>query len=104
MNDIQKKANQHRTPPRPELWDRIEEKLDGKQDRNKLSVFKYWAVAASVISILCIGVIINQQLNKNPFHNNNYVLSNMESADQIDDIYSIDNVVSIHGLYPSLRQ
>ncbi len=67
IENIRKLTADHRTPPRPEAWDRVSEHLGHEQTKRKLSFYQKLSIAAAFIAVLSVGSLFSHYLeHRNP--------------------------------------
>ena len=96
---FQKGAEELTDKPDPELWNRLDQKLENQRTRKSIINLKRWTIAASIAALLCIGLvsslyISNLQVKKDIAFHAHYS-SHLEALDV--------NSVSNPGFYTTMN-
>ena len=94
-------ANAYKVDPRAEVWERLESRLDSNIQHRKISMYRRWAIAASVAAVLLAGLGISHMWNHNQL---NYAYAMIKPA-AIEDLPSCEtgiyDIVKSRQLYMS---
>ncbi len=96
-NNLRKAATQHSTPPRPQAWNRLEQKLDADlvSIKRKKSRLKYRFMAAAVCALLVsVFYLIIQESNKSTPTLAHGQIAVWEELALVEDpgLYDLDNL------------
>lgn len=99
--DIQKAAQEHKITPRPELWDRIESKLDVDQSSHRSLSYLRWASAAMVVAVLSTTMLFSNYLDgKKDFAQGEYLVSlEQDHEEHNSPIYTVEEVEAFKKAY-----
>lgn len=67
QNHFRQWAAGYKVDPKAEVWEKLESRLDSKVQDRKISMYRRWAIAASIAAIMLAGVGINHMWNHNQF-------------------------------------
>ena len=58
IHKIREIANDHRTEPRKQVWDRLSDKLGHQQKVREVSFYRKISVAAGLFAVVCAGILV----------------------------------------------
>lgn len=104
LQNIRQMAEEHRTTPRPEAWERVASHLGHQETKRKVGYYQKLSIAAAFIAVLSVSVLFNQYWEKrNPdvfASNEDYKPLVIEDLEDNTDfaIYSVAKVNTLYGM------
>lgn len=92
----------HRINPRPEAWDRIEERLDHTESKREVKHYKNISIAAILVCVLAASFLMTHfiQSDLSSPVESSYVVSNLEvESGSYDYLYAPHQIASLEQAY-----
>ena len=108
MNKIKKLAEGHTMNPRPEAWNKLQDKLKARKSNKRLLAYRNMSIAAIMISVLSVTAVFSMYLGK---HNPKLFSSNeefrpvmLEELDNTtnDPLYDVKYIDQLHTAYAKI--
>ena len=102
LNKIREIASGHTIEPRAEVWDRLDNKLKAKKNKQKLFLYRNLSIAAIFLSVVSVTIVFSLYVNQ---HNPEIFASNeqyrpimIEELEAVDDdpFFNVSNVKKAH--------